>query len=404
MATISTQLFFEQLKPVVITAIVKSLCDPNNITQLNNFRSQLTDITSILVKNMPVNNNYISGRFNRSMFNALRNNESLSAVADAAKRTKRNRVAFEDALKRLFVLEHQIMDFLSREATKTADYEVYFTTDATSAKVLHKTISAEELYEQDIFGRTKKGAISNLSISRNLIQNLGGTVEEIDTSEKSQWYQLAVEAIKDMQDQLKQLEALAHKIHLGDERYTRLQDLRKLLGGTFDKSPESYDNEATAKLLDFYVKMTTLKVESSIRIDARGNKYTTNIRPSTNRGHIVEALTRLRHGVASSVGEAFRQSLGSDIWWAQGDVGQTQVKSMLGTSSSVRIASLSSIFELAGYLLDVLNGRNATMNQLQAAVSKTVNNGFGEINYGAADAEVDAMIQRIIESLCATIG
>jgi hypothetical protein len=42
--------------------------------------------------------------------------------------------------------------------------------------------------------------------------------------------------------------------------------------------------------------------------------------------------------------EAFAQSFGRDIWWSQGDVGTTQVKSMLGTVDNAKIASIFSVF------------------------------------------------------------
>jgi hypothetical protein len=81
-----------------------------------------------------------------------------------------------------------------------------------------------------------------------------------------------------------------------------------------------------------------------------------NIPSAINRGHLMEAYSRLLREEEGTYGDSrsgidfFRlvaDSLGNDPWYISGDVKNTQVKSYLDNASYRNVASLESILQLA---------------------------------------------------------
>ena len=358
-------------KPKLIDAISEKFKSPAAVAQLNKFQAELNDIIARIhaceVTNQTIAQNY-SNLMNQLYSGASQ--QSLSALNMIATKETELDIQTQNLINLLFQKEHEILDYLTDGMATTVSYTIYYSDDlGNGEEVMRGTIDSKELYNSNALTITNQRIGLTRSKAAELFQTKGSTARL--NSEQTQTYAKLVQtaitnmedAFKQLQKELKNIKRKAQKEHLGEQLYKRYQRLQRLVGS--DKKIEG--------LYGSYLLNTNLQMTNR-RNSLWGAEY--------NRGHIYEALERFIQGSTENLTELLGESIGNDPWWTQGDVGSIQVKAMIGQyynfstksfqDTSVQIASLQSIFEVAAFLQQILKERNLAMEQLPEQVRKKI--------------------------------
>ena len=388
-------------KPQLIDAISEKFRNPAAITQLNKYQAELNDII-IRIHAYETMNQTIAQDYS-NLINQLysgASGQSLSALNMIATKETELDMQTQNLINLLFQKEHEILDYLTNDMSATVSYTIYYSDDlGNGAEIMRGTIDAKELYNSNALTITNQRIGLTRSKTAELFQTKGSIARL--TSEQTQTYANLVQtAITNMEDAFKQLQKelnnvkrQARKQHLGKKLYERYQRLSRLVGS----------DEKIEGLYGSYLLGTSLQMTNR-RTNLRGAAY--------NRGHIYEALERFVQGSTDNLTELLGESMGNDPWWTQGDVGPIQVKAMICQyynfstksfqDSSVQIASLSSIFEVAVFLQQILEERNLAMERLPEKVREKIKaNDTG----GSTNGSIENLIaQRTAKDLIKRVG
>lgn len=389
--------FFKQLQPIVLQEIKQSLQDQSKLQEIQSYKSQLMQLVVTLNQFQAKAENYFEKNSHVKAYQSMLKNSTLGQLAIEQRAKMVLNMEMTEAVQRLFVLEHQIMAFLSKTSA-TTEYRVFYSDPSHQEKVLEKSIRAEDLYKMNLVSTTVGGKLTGLDLNIKQVLNAQAKALTLSQQDIQKINSLAKEAIDNMITRLTELEELATKTHLGGTNWRRLQELRVLLSDGEDYkgrklSPMDIDNismDKIERILAYYTENKSLNIAANVRtLGKNGRVYVRKkqrmIRTSQNRGHLYEALIRMRRDSSLSAPEALERSLGHDIWWAQGDVGNTQVKTLLGNNRygdrSVGVASINSIFDLANYLLTILENFEQVSKEIEQYLEKDVNASFNSISY-----------------------
>lgn len=428
------QTIIVNLRPEVTADVFKNLQDENYQSQLNAYSTKLTAIINTLQANG--GSDLFDNKGVQRMFTHI-SNRSSSISQDLLDLNAQQTALFkaQQAMKELFILEHEIMDFLTAGQTKTDTYAIFIHGEGVNSdKIYQANISAEEVYGDlqngihvggnNIISTNKKGQITGLDFQKkDLWQKYD--FKEISPKDYARITGLADTAINAMMEQrdtlsgrigqtnsqikdlTKELEALRkelkdrfdylenmqpHKGLLLNEEFLKLKALfddrtaqiRRAYGyrSTMtrrekDLSTLLFSDTANIQILfDYYTKNAPLTIKST-QTNKKEESY--NIKASWNRGHIVEALVRLQEdsGGALTTETAFKESLNRDIWWSQADVqskvtGQSiQVKSML--SQEFGSIQIASLWSVMDLANSLLTLLNEYRNLPMQAQQKVAN-------------------------------
>lgn len=301
---------------------------------------------------------------------------------------------FEMAIINLYSLEHEIVDFLTNGLSATTQYAIYY--DASSIPGLQGDATGEffrgEISPQEIkqfFNVTSSGEIQ-LRRSKALIDKLQQNFKEDNTgttkkySTEGVWERLTLAILGNLQQQLydwmEQLQvtnSIALKEHLGRKRYRTYDTLNKLFGF---KNFDERIKYASSTLAQVYKKYMLLWNQNYSGFNMQSLAY--------SRGHIGEAFERYLVHAGSQTLEPtdediityLNESVNNLPWFAGGDVGHTQVKTLFGDNSQVQIASAYTICELANELANLFLNPKDWIQRAKQRINT-------ELQEGAANSE-----------------
>lgn len=361
--------FLKMLKGNVIDTISETLLDPNAQNQILIFKTQLTEKAKQLVF-LNHQTNMIKGK-NSSYLDNL--NMIVGATANYGNnQIEINAQAKQEAIiKEIFLLIHNILDFLSKGQTATKTYAIYYNTDDQREKgeFIRREVSSKTLYNSSALTVLSSGIVLKRSSLSELFGKLNTLEQQFGSfsihSTSGVYQKLVEEAIKEMitifdemDKEIQWLRGEAKKQHLGEDRWKRYMYLRDLKNWN-EKGQEIY-------------KKYMLK-----------SQYGSLRRASFSRGHIGEAYERyLQHG-GTDYGSLFKESLGNLPWYAGGDIDDIQVKTLFTNTSQsgkeydpqVQIASMQSILGLTYELILLLNPNTEEINQ---NLENQINNDFNQ--------------------------
>lgn len=365
------QLFGEDL----ILRITQTLADPNSLHQLLAYQNRLLAITHQL-RAINERDRVLSSKYSSYLSQLSQTiDSSLSAMKGITTSIAGLANDYSTIVQDLFILEHEIMDFLSGGLTRTAKYAIYYDAEVGSGTFTRGEISAEELYKSGALSVSQSG----INLSRSSVIELfktRGTTSTHSTS-SSVYTQLAQELLKRSESLYQNLEktktAIEQKMREA-EREILDDDLRTHMG---ERKWNQYNRWKKLRQSKNGLSsiMSRLMLQQSWA-SLRGLPY--------NRGHMVEAFERfLSEGynvdpTGAEIGQLFEESLGNLPWFAGADVlkTQTQVKSLFSTlgdhDTKVQVASTESILALANELLQLLTFRYQWINSLPQGVRTKV--------------------------------
>lgn len=421
---INLQPFFKQMQPMVLSQLKASLqTSQNQLTQqLKADYAQLTSLVAQITAIAGDGSSVLATSAHKNAYSRMLNtSNSLSASVAAQRQATTSQAQLAKLVQQLFVLEHQIMEHLAPKSA-TRQYEIFYNDpEHGNLTVLDKVIKAEDLYGQQLISMTKGGKLTDATLTLNQVLAANGTASALSDQDKSNVEDLALEAIANMIIWLQELEEMAAQEHLGRHNWRRLMELRLLLGTTAEDNGSEFYNSFLRKaftgqiddgrlkqLIAYYTKNEQLNVQIHSRtLGKNGRVYTRKktyrVSTSQNRGHIYEALIRMRNNPNMTAREALEASLGRDIWWSQGDVDDVQVKTLLGGNTSVGVASLNSIFDLANYLLQLLSAANAALAQLDQYLQNQVSSDMNSMDISGANAAASAFANNTKDALIASL-
>lgn len=292
----------------------------------------------------------VNSQLSNQLNNSHRYQHTISQTATA-----------QQLIKEIFLLEHKILDKLTGDATKTAEYVIYYN-GKNKGEVRRGTISAKHLYESDALAVDAQGnvilkqTVTQLNKFKEYSVTKNGQKNPIDLAKVPEYQEIAkiitayfTSISEQYQDILKQAKAA----HLGFSRDRMHDALRQV--NSEGESVEKYMRNVYAR----YINALTAG-ETNVTISGL-----------LNRGHLVEAYERLLRHKKSTDGDSpsyvyfLSKSLGNDPWYIGGDIDNVQVKSFLDNASSRQVASLNSIIELGRRLMQLVTKYEKTIAGIQ---------------------------------------
>lgn len=370
--------YLSKLSDTAFSAVIETLLDEKEQETIMKFKAELTDkMQQLIVLNEQTKifakqyNTYLRQTYRETQGTSFRNYNKNSPIENAKKKQ-------EQLLIKIFLLIHRILDTLSKGTTKTTEYSIYYNTpeQVGSGEFFRRTFTTRELYQAGAFSINEYGGIV---IKRSTILKLHETMKQNEkdyqdflrnnqyTTQARGYQEIANAAIErmvarfhEMDNELSGIGVEATESHLGGKRWERYKFLRDIA---------TWSGQASA----LYERYMLHNVKN---VDMRKASY--------NRGHIVEAYERFLkanpkstiHQDSSQFKQYFEESLGNLPWYAGGDVGNTQVKSLFADSTkyneqSVNVASIKSIVGLINELLTLLN--MSSTGELQDRVKNLIN-------------------------------
>lgn len=370
--------YLSKLSDTAFSAVIETLLDEKEQETIMKFKAELTDkMQQLIVLNEQTKifakqyNTYLRQTYRETQGTSFRNYNKNSPIENAKKKQ-------EQLLIKIFLLIHRILDTLSKGTTKTTEYSIYYNTpeQVGSGEFFRRTFTTRELYQAGAFSINEYGGIV---IKRSTILKLHETMKQNEkdyqdflrnnqyTTQARGYQEIANAAIErmvarfhEMDNELSGIGVEATESHLGGKRWERYKFLRDIA---------TWSGQASA----LYERYMLHNVKN---VDMRKASY--------NRGHIVEAYERFLkanpkstiHQDSSQFKQYFEESLGNLPWYAGGDVGNTQVKSLFADSTkyneqSVNVASIKSIVGLMNELLTLLN--MSSTGELQDRVKNLIN-------------------------------
>lgn len=376
-------------KPELVKMIKNTLNDPAAQARLSQYEAELNALI-VRIHRSESRNQQLSKTYS-NLLNQLYAgvvDQSLSAIHMVETQSNELNQEMQQIINELFQKEHEILDYLSQSATETAKYAIYYSSEQRGREtVLRGEISAKELYNSGQMTITNQG----ITLERENIQKMfesKGTTRELTPEEIQKYMALAETAIKHMEAalgmlraELEHIERQKRREHLGDDLWRKYKNLQRLVGSQYSQD--------IIKSRYLYGLMTS------------GTMRGPTLRGSfMNRGHIYEALERYIQGSTKGLEEVLGESIGHDPWWTQGDVGNIQVKSMVGTQSTqVKVASMSSILRVAEFLQTLLKARRSAMQQMDPFVERQLDQ---QIAHGSPDFSgtfIDKTINDLLKAL-----
>lgn len=362
--------FLGDLPDEIIDAIREKMVDPHAQNQIGRFRTALTKKAQELIA---LNRRTSFIRQKQAEYLDMLNN-TLTMTGQYGNITiEQNALAQQrKVIQELFHLIHTILDYLSSNQTATTEYAIYYNTDdqRETGTFIRREVSAKTLYGADVLTVTPAGVM----LPRSSLAKLFGKLDKLENqvgdfqvfSTNSEAYsRLAQEAINAMADlfhamdnELEGLSESAKKEHLGKEKWQQYLYYRNIA---------NWGSEAQ-RLYNRYM-MT--------------DKYGSLRKAAYNRGHIGEAFERYLQEGGTDWTQKFKASLGRLPWYAGGDVGSTQVKTLFTSTSvknnqhtdpSVQVASMTSILALTNELLVLLNMRASGKNDIKKLIKQQIEN------------------------------
>ena len=168
--------FLKEIKDDVISTIGDTLLDPKAQDQIQNFRNQLTAKSKQLIY-LNRQTNMVKGK-NKAYLDAL--NMTLGETANYGNNQMEiNAQAKQEALiKEIFLLIHNILDFLSKGETATKTYVIYYNTDdqREQGTFIRREVSSETLYNSSAISITSSGIV----LKRSSLSKLFGELNSLE--------------------------------------------------------------------------------------------------------------------------------------------------------------------------------------------------------------------------------
>ena len=379
--------FLGDLPDEIIDSIREKIIDPHAQNQIGRFRTALTKKAQEL---NALNRRTGFIRKKQAEYMDMLNNTLTMTGQYGNIIIEQNALAQQrKVIQELFYLIHNILDYLSSNKTATTEYAIYYNTDdqRETGTFIRREVSAKTLYGADVLTVTPGGimlprsALSKLFGKLNKLENQVGNFQVYSTSSEAytRLAQEAINAITDlfhsMDSELGELSDTAKKEHLGEERWQRYLYYRKI---------SNWGSEAQ-KLYNRYM-MTS--------------QYGNLRKAPYSRGHIGEAFERYLQEGGTDWTQKFKASLGRLPWYAGGDIGTTQVKTLFTstainenqyTDPSVQVASMTSILALTNELLIFLNMRASGKNDIKKLIKQQIENDLIQEN-------VEEKLQKVLDS------
>lgn len=353
----------ELLGPTLIKKIAETLQDPQKLAKINGYKKELMSLTAQLTK-LQVSGGAFATKYSQYL-NQM--DQSLGTIRGALINEINAEIDYHTIVKKLFILEHKIMDTLTDEITATKEYAIYYEAENTgSGQLMRGSISADKLYSAD---GALKITDNGIYLSKQSVIPLfeKENIMEMQPQQMAVYADLAKTAVKNMEIMFKNLDK-------------DVQNYKKTLT---DKT-KAAKNEAAKKHLGYekwnqYMRLRSL-TSTEKRLTALYERYTfaslygPSLRTATyNRGHLVEALERYIQSSGPPSGDSLsvmlQESVGNLPWFAGGDVGSIQVKGLFSGrywddkkkafvpsrwDPTVQVASMESILALATELIQIL--------------------------------------------------
>lgn len=386
----------ELLGPSLIKTIAENLQDPSKLVKINSYKAELTSLTSQLLK-LQQSGGAFANKYSQYL-NQM--DMSLSAIRGALINEMNAEVDYHSIVKKLFILEHKIMDTLTDNITATTEYAVYYEAENAGNGILARgTISADKLYGAE---GALKITDNGIYLSKKSIIPLFEKTDMLNPQQIAVYQDLAKTAIKNMESVFKHLDS-------------DIKNYKKTLN---DKTRAAKD-EATKKHLGYekwnqYMRLRAL-TSTEKRMTALYERYTfaslygPSLRSATyNRGHLVEALERYIQSDGPPSGDSLsvmlNESVGNSPWFAGGDVGTIQVKGLFSGrywdknkkafvpsqwDPTVQVASMESILALANELIQILTLTSQWARKVETHLEKLI-----EPNLKDGDKVFDKVIEK----------
>ena len=246
----------------------------------------------------------------------------------------------------IYRLEHEILDKMSGGATATVDYDIYWS-GPEEGQIYGGTLPVQEVDKH--LGIDNKGSVvlrrSVVEAAKQFSTSLANKSDKtINIADLEVFQQMAADIatfFAEISASYNNLVMISKKTHLGDTRDAKYDTYEQVL--TAQIPVEEYAEELRRRYLNQAATNAMINIPSAI-----------------NRGHLMEAYSRLLREEEGTYGDArsgidffslVADSLGNDPWYISGDVKNTQVKSYLDNASYRNVASLESILQLAKQII-----------------------------------------------------
>ena len=297
-------------------------------------------------------------------------NDSLSVSLNKSRSyqyTASQNTTAQQLIKRIFLLEHKILDTMTNGATKTAEYVIYYN-GKNKGEVRRGVIAAKDVYSSDALAVDKEGnvilkqTVTQLNkFKESTINAQGKKVSNLtEVPEYQEIAKIIAAYLTSISEQYNNILAQARETHLGFSRDRMHDALRQV--NSEGESVETYMRNVYARYIN--------------AIDS--GQVNIRISGLINRGHLVEAYENLlrykKENADNSSSPSYvhflQMSLGNDPWYIGGDVGGAQVKSFMDNASSRQVASLNSIMELGRRLIQLVTKYEKTMSAIKKQEKK----------------------------------
>lgn len=375
--------FLGVLQDDIIESIKQKMIDPKAQNQIGRFRTALTRKANEL-RLLNERNRLIVAKQSQylSMMNDILGPSSDYGMVTISQNAEAQQ---KKVIKDLFLLIHKILDYLSDGQTATTEYAIYYNTDdqRETGTFIRREVSAKTLYESDAITVTSSG----IMLPRNKLSQLFGSLKSLESqigkfsvhTTSGAYQKLAEQAIEamaklfhEMDDALQGYTEEMKKEHLGQEKWNQYLYYRNM---------ENWGSRAQATYNRYMLT----------------SQYGELRRAAYNRGHIGEAYERYLQTGGTDWGRLFMESTDNLPWYAGGDVGTTQVKTLFtnsvtrrsnesmedfvkrqqyATNPSVQVASMESILGLTNELLLLLNTRVTGNNDIKKKIKAQIEREF----------------------------
>lgn len=358
MASISIDAVLKQLTKEAMTQFIDKMEEGSSIKQLKTQRTRLINAVTKL--------SVASAEYN-GVQEMLNKKQNLSKVLELQRKEQYQKVTMLEAVKELHAIEQSIVTSID-SSLQTTSFDVALQSDKLgTAQYAYYQFTKKEMDEMlDIDPRTGDLIIQKSTVIEKALE-LNKRQHTINMDEFEKFVELMVNT---MWAQLQDLAQRVMKSHTARDwkRYVELRAIFSLNGDVIDdNSPQAVSEmkmddprlmERLGVIYNFYMQGGQLAANVAYSEIGKSSSITGRSTYAAaltgNRGHIFESYIRqLTEG--GSYASSLAGSFGSKPWWAGGDVGDIQVKSMFGNVQQVQVASIQSIIKLASQLLELLD-------------------------------------------------
>ena len=357
-----------------LSQLSKKIIDPSTI---NVYKQHQRNIQTAMA-NVVATSNQLKGSDELS-----KQVTTLSQALQVEHQMQQTTLSAQQAILQLYQAENEAMAYLTNDVSKTEQVSVMV--EGSEVGLPNSTYASITVPHKEILDKLSiDPSTGNIMLSRAAMLNEAvlqkASIESIDMSK---FTDLIAVAIQGMWDELQRYAAIRGR--MGKRRWRRYIELRAVFGlearltvneqGGQKQEVRmlTLDDSRIANRIDVLYAYYGDAKSLSATVHRTSDRKDYTAATSGNRGTIFEAYKRWQqNGFKGSAQQALSESFSNTPWWAGGDVGDVQMKAMVGNVKQVQVATLASIVSLAQGIINILDKVIQAYSPNKSAVIKDI--------------------------------